>query len=82
MNLELPDGLAGSSLSILPSGYIQASVGLFKGFELKGRYLPTLSYDEAEVGLYGVGFQYEVTKLLPADKLWPVAVSVVRAIQV
>lgn len=75
---ELPSGLASEDFNFVPSGYIQASVGLIKGLEVKARFLPNINFDDdAEFGLFGAGIQYEFTKLLPADKLLPVAISAV-----
>nr|WP_299343842.1 DUF6588 family protein [Allomuricauda sp.] len=75
---ELPAGLEAEDFNFIPSGYIQASVGLIKGLEVKARFLPKIKFDdEAEIGLFGAGIQYEFTKLLPADKIWPVALSAV-----
>jgi len=74
---ELPAGLAAEDFNFIPSGFIQGSVGLIKGLEVKARFLPKISIDEAKIGLFGAGLQYEFTKLLPADKLLPVAISAV-----
>ncbi len=75
---ELPSGLAGEDLNFIPSGYIQASVGLIKGLEVKARFLPKIKFDDdANLGLFGAGLQYEFTKLLPADKVLPIAISAV-----
>jgi hypothetical protein len=75
---ELPAGLAAEDFNFIPTGFIQGSVGLIKGLEVKARFLPKIKYeDEAELGLFGAGIQYEFTKLLPADKLLPVAISAV-----
>lgn len=74
---ELPSGLAGENIDFVPSGYIQASVGLIKGTEIKARFLPKMEYEDASVGLFGVGIQHDFTKLLPADKILPVAISAV-----
>ncbi len=75
---ELPAGLAAEDFNFVPSGFIQASVGLIKGLEVKARFLPKINFDDdAEIGLFGAGIQYEFTKLLPADKLLPVAISAV-----
>jgi len=75
---ELPSGLSSENLNFVPTGYLQASVGLIKGLEVKARFLPKVSFDDdAEIGLFGAGLQYEFTKLLPADKLLPVAISAV-----
>ncbi|MEH6679132.1 MAG: DUF6588 family protein [Sediminicola sp.] len=74
---ELPSGLAAEDLNFIPSAYLQAAVGLIKGTELKVRFLPKIATDDVSIGLYGVGLQHEFTKHLPADKLWPVAISAV-----
>ncbi|MEP4001480.1 MAG: DUF6588 family protein, partial [Ekhidna sp.] len=68
---ELPSGLSGEGIDFVPSGYVQASVGLIKGTEIKARFLPKLDYEDASIGLIGFGLQHDFTKLLPADKLLP-----------
>ncbi len=74
---ELPSGLAAENINFVPSGFIQASVGLVKGLEVKARFLPKIETDDVNVGLFGAGLQYDFTKLLPADKILPVAISAV-----
>lgn len=74
---ELPSGLASEGLNFLPSGYIQASVGLIKGTEIKARFLPKINTDDAKISFYGFGIQHDFTKHLPADKVLPVAISAV-----
>jgi hypothetical protein len=73
----LPSGLSAEGLDFMPSGYLQASVGLLKGTEVKARFLPKVAYEGASVGLIGFGLQHDFTKLLPADKVLPVAISAV-----
>lgn len=73
--IELPSGLASENINFVPSGFIQASVGLIKGTEIKARFLPKIDTDGAKVGFYGVGLQHEFTKHLPADKILPIAIS-------
>ena len=72
---ELPSGLAAENINFVPSGFLQASVGLIKGTEVKARFLPKINTDEVSVGLFGVGIQHDFTKHLPADKVLPVAIS-------
>jgi len=74
-DFELPTGLASENINFLPSAFIQASVGLIKGTELKARFLPKINTEEAAIGLYGIGIQHEFTQHLPAEKLFPVAIS-------
>ena len=45
--------------------------------EVKARFLPKLKFDDAKIGLFGAGLQYDFTKMLPADKILPVAISAV-----
>lgn len=73
----LPTGLASENLNFIPSGFLQASIGIFKGTEIKARFLPKIKTDEVAVGLYGFGVQHDFTKHLPADKLLPIAISAV-----
>ncbi len=72
---ELPSGLAAEDINFIPSGYIQGSVGLIKGTEIKARFLPKIDTDDVAISLYGVGIQHEFTKHLPADKILPIAIS-------
>ncbi|SEL95335.1 hypothetical protein SAMN04487910_3699 [Aquimarina amphilecti] len=72
---ELPTGLGGSNINFVPTAFLQASFGLIKGTEIKARFFPKVKTNDAEVGFYGIGLQHEVTSWLPADKLFPVAIS-------
>lgn len=74
---DLPSGLAAENMNFIPSGFLQASVGLIRGTELKARLLPKINTDEVSIGLYGLGIQHDFTKLLPADKILPVAISAI-----
>ena len=75
VEFELPQGLAAVDMNILPAAFLQARLGLFKGTELKLRYFPTINQQDVKVGFYGVGLQHEFTSWLPAEKLFPVAIS-------
>src|SRR5690606_21182897 len=63
--------------NFIPTAFLQLSVGLIKGLEVKARFLPKINTDDVALGLYGVGLQYDFSKLLPADKILPVALSAV-----
>ncbi len=71
----LPSGFNPNGVNFIPTGFIQASVGLIKGTELKVRFLPKVKTDDVKVGFYGFGVQHDFTKWLPADKVIPVAIS-------
>ena len=72
---DLPTGLASEDINFVPSAFIQASVGIIKGTELKARFLPKINTDEFGLGMYGFGIQHDFTKHLPADKILPIAIS-------
>ena len=74
-DFELPSGLASENINFVPSGFIQASVGIIKGTELKARFLPKINTDDFGMSMYGFGIQHEFTKHLPADKVLPIAIS-------
>ncbi|MCK0189375.1 DUF6588 family protein [Arenibacter sp. F20364] len=74
---ELPTGLASENINFIPSAFLQVSVGLVKGLEVKARFLPKIDTEDVALGLYGAGLQYDFSKLLPADKVLPVALSAV-----
>ncbi|MGC1203780.1 MAG: DUF6588 family protein [Flavobacteriaceae bacterium] len=73
--ITLPSGIGDASANLLPTAFIQGALGLSKGIELKARFVPQIKTDDAELGMFGVGVQFEVTKWLPADKLLPVSIS-------
>lgn len=75
VEFTLPQGLASVNLNILPAAFLQARLGLFKGAEVKVRYFPKVEQEDVRAGLIGAGLQYEFTKLLPASKIIPVAIS-------
>lgn len=71
----LPQGLASVNINVLPTAFLQARLGLFSGAEVKVRYFPKVDKEDVKVGLIGAGLQYEISRLLPATKLLPVAIS-------
>ncbi len=72
---ELPTGLGDANINFVPTAFLQASLRVMKGTEIKARFLPTIQTDDVEVGFYGLGVQHEFTSWLPARKLFPVAIS-------
>ena len=74
-DFELPSGLAAENINFIPSAFLQGSVGLIKGTELKARFLPKIKAEDGSLGLYGVGIQHELTQYLPARKVLPFAIS-------
>lgn len=67
-------------LNAVPIPMIQLGVGLFKGTELKLRYIPEQSFDDGgeeqgSVKLFGIGVMHDIKSFLPADKLLPLDLS-------
>ena len=75
VQLELPNGIGDESANLLPTIAVQGAVGISNGIELKARFFPKKENEDVSFGMYGAGLQFEFTKLLPADKIWPVALS-------
>ncbi|MEY8848240.1 DUF6588 family protein [Psychroserpens sp. XS_ASV72] len=75
IELTLPTGIGSGNINVIPTAFLQASFSPFKGTQLKGRYFPKVDTEDTKVGLYGLGIQQEFTSWLPADKIWPVAIS-------
>ncbi|MBW2962155.1 DUF6588 family protein [Mesonia aestuariivivens] len=73
--IKLPQGLGDSNINFVPSAYLQGSLGLIKGFELKARFLPEIEYDGTKTKLYGAALQHEFTNWLKGADLLPVAIS-------
>ncbi len=76
LEVVLPNGIGDSEVKSLPSGFIQASVGLIKSTEIKVRFLPKISAVKgSKIRLYGVAFQHEFTDWVFPLKRWPVRLS-------
>jgi len=71
----LPQGLASVNVNVLPSAFLQGRLGIFKGTEIKLRYVPKIKQEDVETGLVGAGLQVEFTEFLPADNIFPLAIS-------
>ncbi|MEZ4802222.1 MAG: DUF6588 family protein [Gelidibacter sp.] len=77
--LTLPTGIASENINLIPTAFLQASFSPFNGTQLKGRFFPKVDTDDVKVGFYGLGIQQEFTSWLPADAIFPVAISGVIA---
>ncbi|MBT8325512.1 MAG: hypothetical protein HKN99_06760 [Winogradskyella sp.] len=75
VEVTLPTGIGSADVNLIPTAFLQGSFSPFKGTQVKARYFPTVNTEEVNLGLYGVGIQQEFTSWLPAEKLWPVAIS-------
>ena len=77
-----PDGVAGDleSLTItsntaLPVPIVQVGVGLFKGTEIKVRWLPVISRDGFGFKYFGIGGLHSISQWIPVFKDMPVDIS-------
>ncbi|KPK80116.1 MAG: hypothetical protein AMS27_17390 [Bacteroides sp. SM23_62_1] len=69
---DLPGG-AGTNM--LPSPMINAGVGLIKGTEIMGRYMPTIKYGKDKtnsIDLWGIGIKHDLKQWIPFIKRVPV----------
>jgi hypothetical protein len=66
------DHPGGSGISFVPSPMINAGLGIPKGFEVMGRFMPKLKYKGLEFGLWGVGVKHDIGQWIPFVKRIPV----------
>jgi hypothetical protein len=67
------DHPSGTGMDFIPSPMINAAVGLPKGFEIMGRYMPTVKIgNTAKAGIWGVGFKHDVKQWIPVLAKMPV----------
>ncbi len=67
------DHPSGTGVDIIPSPMINAAVGLPKGFEIMGRYMPTIKIgNTAKAGIWGAGFKHDIKQWIPVLTRIPV----------
>jgi hypothetical protein len=69
------DHPAGINLNFVPSPMISAGIGLIKGIEIDGRYMPTIKYGsdkENTVDLWGIGIKHDLKQWIPVVNKVPV----------
>ena len=74
-SITLPDGFGEFEVNAIPNAFLQASIGVFKGTEIKGRFFPKINYDGAETSFYGGAVQHEFTSWIPGSDILPIAVA-------
>lgn len=67
---KTPDGynftFPGSPVTGVPAGALQASIGLPLGFEVIGRFIPTVNVGDAgKIGLTGFGLRHDIDQYIP-----------------
>lgn len=73
--IELPTGIGEGTANLLPTAFLQGSLGLSSGIEVKARFVPKVETEDVSLSMYGAGLQIEFTKWLPADNVLPLALS-------
>ena len=69
-SFDLPKG---TGIGFAPAPMLQAGVGLVKGTEIIGRYIPDMKLgSQAEIGLWGVGVKHSIKQWIPAINKLPV----------
>ncbi len=79
-DFTMPDGIGEDlPMNAVPSTTLQVGIGI-PGIDadLKVRYLPKIGTDELEVGMFGVGIQKDLSKMLKISKT-PVSISALLA---
>jgi hypothetical protein len=67
------DHPSGTGVDFIPSPMINAAVGLPKGFEIMGRYMPTVKIgNAAKAGIWGAGFKHDIKQWIPVLARMPV----------
>lgn len=76
IGFDLPQGIGSSSTDFVQSGFLQASVGLGKGFEFKTRFLPPVNFKDIDAQFYGFGVQKEITNWFKPGENFPFDLAV------
>ncbi len=67
---ELP---AGIDFPYVPTPMIQLGIGVYKGTDIIGRYMPKIGYgDNGKIGFWGLGLKHDIKQWIPGLKKLPV----------
>lgn len=66
---DLPKG---TGFPYIPTPMIQAGIGLIKGTEIIGRWVPTVNIAKGSLGLWGIGLKHDIDQWIPVFKKLPV----------
>jgi len=69
-SFDLPKG---TGIGFAPAPMLQVGLGLFKGTEVMGRYIPDMQLgNQAEIGLWGVGVKHSLKQWVPVLNKLPI----------
>jgi hypothetical protein len=72
--IRLADGADGGDINFVSLAFLQGSIGLGKGFEVKARLVPQFEVEGTEAFLVGGGLQYEFSRLFYPEYVEPIVV--------
>lgn len=75
IDFNLPQGVGSSKTDVVQSAFLQASLGLGKGFEVKARFLPPVNFKDIDAQFYGFGVQNEITSWLKTGDKFPLDIA-------
>jgi len=61
--------------NIVPTPMVQLGLGLFKGTDLKLRFVPKIDFGDGDFNLFGIGIMHDVKQHIPGIKLLPFDLS-------
>lgn len=60
------ESISGLDIPLYPLPMIKGAIGMPKGIEIKGRFIPHFSYEDMSIGLWGAGLKYDLLQHIPA----------------
>ncbi len=60
------ESISGLDVPLYPLPMIKGAVGLPRGFEIMGRFIPRYSFEDISLGLWGAGIKYDFLQHIPA----------------
>ena len=77
-NFTAPDGIDLNTEigSFVPVPMVQAGIGLVKNTEIRVRFLPTITIEDIDINLYGIGILHDIKQHIPGIKNLPIDLSV------
>lgn len=59
------ESLGGLNVPLYPLPMVKGAVGLPKGFEIMGRFIPKFSFEDVSLGMWGAGLKYDFLQHIP-----------------
>ncbi len=62
----------GTGVPVIPTPMVQAGIGLIKDTEINGRYMPPITSNGLDIGMWGIGFKHGLKQWIPFVKKIPI----------